>query len=247
MVERQKVMFFIFLCCMFMCIQAQEHQKTFIVHTDFKWFPCWLFLCVCVSRGSCCFKSCFFFQDIVWISWQLTHSDLLPSSQHTDGTLHRLSAGEGERGKDGCSCYSFSWKFRFLLRPNFTPCKQKPQGGFEPLVSVSAGGMYFTRRAVHTPCCSHPTFIKSAAGLTQTGFGLAAGIVAYITHIKPGFSTATLSRVDLTHSGKTTLTFRQVFSCRFLSPTRASGVNSRSCGVVALWCSAPLDICIRGV
>lgn len=71
------------------------------------------------------------------------------------------------------------------------------------------------------------------------GFGSAAGgadddIVAYITHIKPGLSTAPLSWVDLTHSGKTTLTFSQVFCCRFLSPTRANGVNSRGGEVVAL-------------
>lgn len=108
---------------MCMCIQAQEHQKTFIVHTDLKWFHCWAFLCISVSRGRCCFKSCCFFpQDIMWISWQLTHSDLLPSSQHTVGKLQRLTVGEGKRWDVGCSCCSFSWKLRFLRRPNFTPC-----------------------------------------------------------------------------------------------------------------------------
>lgn len=97
MVERQKVMFFIFLCCMFMCIQAQEHQKTFIVHTDFKWFPCWLFLCVRVSRGSCCFKSCFFSR----ILCESAGSSHTVTSFHPPSTLMGHCTGsvlERERG-----------------------------------------------------------------------------------------------------------------------------------------------------
>lgn len=106
---------------MCMCIQAQEHQKTFIVHSDLKWFHCWAFLCVSVSRGRCCFKSCCFFSPGYYVNQPAAHTQWPPSilPAHCWETA-QANCWRGETM--GCSCCSFSWKLRFLRRPNFTPC-----------------------------------------------------------------------------------------------------------------------------